>query len=263
MEVPVPTGQGFPTRPRDHRSTGRRGRSNAAIKRRPALKDDALASLAVTGRRRRVPGRVPPLWLRGRRARAVLRVQRLEERLRVRDLEVDRRETDQRGDGPDDPQKRAQRDAQGLPVEVRQALRRTPGVEGRRGSSRLRELTPAPLARLARGPRPFPGSACCRRLDPGPRLSNRLRWTLMRSWSFLTEMMAMDLMTAPTDRLIDRFGRVHNNLRISVTDRCNIRCIYCMPEVVQFLPRSGAAELRGDRAVRPGRGRARASTSSG
>jgi cyclic pyranopterin phosphate synthase len=44
-------------------------------------------------------------------------------------------------------------------------------------------------------------------------------------------------MDAPSDRLIDRFGRVHNNLRISVTDRCNIRCTYCMPESVQFLPR--------------------------
>ncbi len=30
--------------------------------------------------------------------------------------------------------------------------------------------------------------------------------------------------------LIDSFGRQHNNLRISVTDRCNIRCYYCMPE---------------------------------
>ena len=39
------------------------------------------------------------------------------------------------------------------------------------------------------------------------------------------------------DRLIDKFGRVHNNLRISVTDRCNIRCVYCMPETVEFLPR--------------------------
>ena len=33
-----------------------------------------------------------------------------------------------------------------------------------------------------------------------------------------------------TDKLIDTFGRVHDNLRISVTDRCNIRCFYCMPE---------------------------------
>jgi GTP 3',8-cyclase len=40
------------------------------------------------------------------------------------------------------------------------------------------------------------------------------------------------------DRLIDTFGRVHNNLRISVTDRCNIRCTYCMPETVRFLPRA-------------------------
>src|SRR3954468_6589842 len=44
-------------------------------------------------------------------------------------------------------------------------------------------------------------------------------------------------MTSNNQRLIDSFGRVHNNLRISVTDRCNIRCVYCMPETVEFLPR--------------------------
>jgi cyclic pyranopterin phosphate synthase len=39
--------------------------------------------------------------------------------------------------------------------------------------------------------------------------------------------------------LADSFGRIHNNLRISVTDRCNIRCFYCMPERdVVFVPRS-------------------------
>lgn len=37
------------------------------------------------------------------------------------------------------------------------------------------------------------------------------------------------------NRLIDTFGRAHNNLRISVTDRCNLRCTYCMPEEVVFL----------------------------
>jgi GTP 3',8-cyclase len=38
--------------------------------------------------------------------------------------------------------------------------------------------------------------------------------------------------------LIDSFGRIHDNLRISVTDRCNIRCFYCMPEDnVKFEPR--------------------------
>jgi len=38
--------------------------------------------------------------------------------------------------------------------------------------------------------------------------------------------------------LIDNFGRLHDSLRISVTDRCNIRCFYCMPEeAVQYAPR--------------------------
>ena len=32
------------------------------------------------------------------------------------------------------------------------------------------------------------------------------------------------------DQLIDTYGRVHRDLRISVTDRCNFRCQYCMPE---------------------------------
>jgi GTP 3',8-cyclase len=38
--------------------------------------------------------------------------------------------------------------------------------------------------------------------------------------------------------LIDSFGRVHRDLRLSVTDRCNFRCTYCMPEEgMQWLPR--------------------------
>ncbi|MGQ0831368.1 MAG: GTP 3',8-cyclase MoaA [Microthrixaceae bacterium] len=49
-------------------------------------------------------------------------------------------------------------------------------------------------------------------------------------------------MTAPIDvprPLVDSFGRVHRDLRISVTDRCNFRCTYCMPEEgMQWLPRS-------------------------
>jgi cyclic pyranopterin phosphate synthase len=41
-----------------------------------------------------------------------------------------------------------------------------------------------------------------------------------------------------TSPLVDRLGRVHTSLRISVTDRCNIRCFYCMPnENVRFKPR--------------------------
>jgi GTP 3',8-cyclase len=41
-----------------------------------------------------------------------------------------------------------------------------------------------------------------------------------------------------SNQLIDSFGRVHNNLRISVTDRCNLRCTYCMPEEVVFMDRA-------------------------
>jgi GTP 3',8-cyclase len=38
--------------------------------------------------------------------------------------------------------------------------------------------------------------------------------------------------------LVDRLGRMHTSLRVSVTDRCNIRCFYCMPlENVVFRPR--------------------------
>lgn len=39
------------------------------------------------------------------------------------------------------------------------------------------------------------------------------------------------------DRLVDGFGRVHSNLRVSITDRCNFRCVYCMPEEMEFYPK--------------------------
>lgn len=45
-------------------------------------------------------------------------------------------------------------------------------------------------------------------------------------------------MYQPFEPLVDRFGRRHNSLRISVTDRCNLRCTYCMPENVEFQPQS-------------------------
>jgi cyclic pyranopterin phosphate synthase len=38
--------------------------------------------------------------------------------------------------------------------------------------------------------------------------------------------------------LVDRFARVHTDLRVSITDRCNLRCVYCMPEDgLDFSPR--------------------------
>jgi GTP 3',8-cyclase len=37
--------------------------------------------------------------------------------------------------------------------------------------------------------------------------------------------------------LVDRFGRVHTDLRVSLTDKCNLRCTYCMPaEGLDWLP---------------------------
>jgi GTP 3',8-cyclase len=45
-------------------------------------------------------------------------------------------------------------------------------------------------------------------------------------------------MTAPVD-LVDGFGRVHRDLRVSITDRCNFRCTYCMPaEGMVWQPRA-------------------------
>jgi GTP 3',8-cyclase len=44
-------------------------------------------------------------------------------------------------------------------------------------------------------------------------------------------------MTKPP--IVDRFGRVATDLRVSVTDRCNFRCTYCMPEEgLKWLPRA-------------------------
>jgi cyclic pyranopterin phosphate synthase len=38
-------------------------------------------------------------------------------------------------------------------------------------------------------------------------------------------------------QLVDTFGRVHRDLRVSVTDRCNLRCTYCMPsDFADWLP---------------------------
>ncbi|MDB5590248.1 MAG: molybdenum cofactor biosynthesis protein [Enterovirga sp.] len=49
---------------------------------------------------------------------------------------------------------------------------------------------------------------------------------------------ATDLMSPPAAPiLMDPFGRHVTYLRVSVTDRCDLRCVYCMSETMQFLPK--------------------------
>ncbi|HEV2818671.1 MAG TPA: GTP 3',8-cyclase MoaA [Allosphingosinicella sp.] len=43
--------------------------------------------------------------------------------------------------------------------------------------------------------------------------------------------------------MIDPFGRTISYLRLSVTDRCDLRCTYCMPERMNFLPRAEMLDL--------------------
>ncbi|WP_317622636.1 GTP 3',8-cyclase MoaA [Ketobacter sp.] len=47
----------------------------------------------------------------------------------------------------------------------------------------------------------------------------------------------------PMTELVDKFGRRVNYLRISVTDRCDFRCVYCMAEEMTFLPRNQILSL--------------------
>ncbi len=47
--------------------------------------------------------------------------------------------------------------------------------------------------------------------------------------------------------MVDSFGRRVEYLRISVTDKCNLRCVYCMPEEgLPWLKREELLTLRGD-----------------
>jgi len=45
--------------------------------------------------------------------------------------------------------------------------------------------------------------------------------------------------------MVDPFGRVVDYLRVSVTDRCNLRCTYCMSEKMRFLPKADLLSLEG------------------
>ena len=45
------------------------------------------------------------------------------------------------------------------------------------------------------------------------------------------------------EKLIDPFARPISYLRVSVTDRCDFRCVYCMSENMTFLPKNELLSL--------------------
>ena len=50
-------------------------------------------------------------------------------------------------------------------------------------------------------------------------------------------------MDNPPSKLIDQFGRRVDYIRLSITDRCDFRCVYCMSEEMTFLPRDEVLSL--------------------
>src|SRR4051812_8435266 len=55
-------------------------------------------------------------------------------------------------------------------------------------------------------------------------------------WGPQTELTASSI-AEPSPALVDPFGRAITYLRVSVTDRCDFRCVYCMSEDMAFLPK--------------------------
>src|SRR3954468_23665364 len=58
-----------------------------------------------------------------------------------------------------------------------------------------------------------------------------------------TSMLELDRAAAQPQRLIDPFQRAITYLRVSVTDRCDFRCVYCMSENMAFLPKADLLNL--------------------
>src|SRR5690606_39093902 len=86
--------------------------------------------------------------------------------------------------------------------------------------------TASPSCPTARAPRPATRWSCCCSASPAPPVPARRTPGPPR-------------LARVTEPLADGYGRVHRDLRISVTDRCNFRCTYCMPaEGMDWLPRS-------------------------
>ena len=59
----------------------------------------------------------------------------------------------------------------------------------------------------------------------------------------------IDRLAIPGEPLSDPFGRMIRYLRVSVTDRCDFRCVYCMAEAMSFLPKAELLSLEETRAL--------------
>jgi cyclic pyranopterin phosphate synthase len=58
-----------------------------------------------------------------------------------------------------------------------------------------------------------------------------------------TSAIALDRLSARPRALVDPFARAITYLRVSVTDRCDFRCVYCMSEHMSFLPKADLLSL--------------------
>lgn len=61
--------------------------------------------------------------------------------------------------------------------------------------------------------------------------------------AYLVIYIAVMLPYSNAHSLVDSFGRVVDYLRMSITDRCDFRCVYCMSETMSFLPRAQVLSL--------------------
>lgn len=81
----------------------------------------------------------------------------------------------------------------------------------------------------------YKGSNGCVSVSDDPSCSGSMAYTT--SCAGLAEPLPND--NPVSDMLVDSFGRMHTYLRISLTERCNLRCQYCMPaEGVELTPNS-------------------------
>src|SRR5580692_9970721 len=82
----------------------------------------------------------------------------------------------------------------------------------------------------------------CLGLDPGVRRKGYARNERNASMNGVTQELDLDRAAHPAP-LIDPFGRAISYLRVSVTDRCDFRCVYCMSENMSFLPKADVLTL--------------------